>query len=861
MRLATTGVPSWFEKGAAIITPSRLLARVTAEEFSAHQLQQGRHSWQRPAIYSSEAWLADCWRQARYAGVGVATLLSPSQERVLWQRIIEKEHSNLFDAGSTARLASRAARLLAEWQIPSDGELWNDHEDGQEFKGWSKIFRRVSRQEGWITRADAWNLLPRWICEGLCSRDLTVFAGFDLFTPALARAKDALGASAIVENVRARKAPGRIPAKRCADFPQEIEHAARWSRAMFEQNTPRSIGILVPGLATHRSLVERIFEQVLYPSGGGRHSDSVFHVNASDQLANHPLISSALLLLELASPRIEIADASAVLRSPFIAGAATERNERALADLDLRKRRELDVGLADLEFASRDCAQLKQVWSGVRSVLRRTKKQLEFAEWSELFADLTKAAGWPGEVAVTPEEREVAEAWKGALSELAALGLVSGPISLDSAVAHIRQLLSMPGVERGGWSSPIQILDASEAHGIEFDCAWAMGLSEDSWPPALAFHPLVPLKLQRAYHVPGSTPQSAQAERERMTQCVLQVAPWLIGSYSGRVSPLVEGSLSSASLDLPQWEGKLPRQSYAPAMLDEITDTNGPAYEQKESTRGGASLIKAQSQCPFRAFAEFRLAARTPEDGCFGFDSRERGGFLHAALQNVWNQIRTQERLLAMPREEIRSVVREAVAEAVGDGDSGPLHEILSRTERERLEELIGAWLDVERERKHRFTVETVEQERYYELPGLRLRLRVDRIDRLKNGKLILIDYKSGLQSRNKLECPRPPEPQLLVYASALGSEVDGVFFGELKPRDPRAVGFAREKHFPGQAAAVRKDWDSFLLQSRSEIQRLATGFVQGHAVVDPIKGACEYCGIRSFCRVNEKIAHAQDEE
>ncbi len=83
-------------------------------------------------------------------------------------------------------------------------------------------------------------------------------------------------------------------------------------------------------------------------------------------------------------------------------------------------------------------------------------------------------------------------------------------------------------------------------------------------------------------------------------------------------------------------------------------------------------------------------------------------------------------------------------------------------------------------------------------MAGLRLRLRLDRIDRLDNGHFLLIDYKSGEQTRPKLEGERPLEPQLLVYAAAVQEEVDGIFFGQLKPRELKAVGFSRDETFLG---------------------------------------------------------------
>ncbi|MBV9405108.1 MAG: PD-(D/E)XK nuclease family protein, partial [Acidobacteriaceae bacterium] len=273
-------------------------------------------------------------------------------------------------------------------------------------------------------------------------------------------------------------------------------------------------------------------------------------------------------------------------------------------------------------------------------------------------------------------------------------------------------------------------------------------------------------------------------------------------------------------------------------------------------------IVKAQSQCPFRAFAEFRLSAQRPEDACFGFDARDRGGFLHKALQYVWNRLESQDRLCATEAPELREIVHNSVLEAVKDDVSSPFHELITVTERERLEELILDWLQIERARKQPFVVETLEQERSCEIAGLPLRLRVDRIDRLSNGKLLLIDYKSGKQSRNKLECPRPAEPQLWVYAAATGNQVDGVFFGEMKARELRAVGFSRERHFGGVSITVKgAAWDGFLENCTREVERIAAGFVQGDAAVDPIPGACEYCNVKPFCRVNEQRRLEQEPE
>lgn len=849
-----------------VVTADSFHACRLIERHATAQLQQNVASWERPAIQSIEAWLSSCWQDVRYGIPDTPILLSRWQELLLWREVIEADEENVFDAGSTAQLAWRAAGMVAEWHIPLDAPEWNDNADALRFREWHARFKRLCSRRRFCTRADLWSMVPAWIESGTYSSGEVTFWGFHVQSPAFRSLLDAMADRAHLEEANPPQTSTIADVVACEHFEQELEHAARWARAAFEMNSSESIAVFVPELRTHRSLVERTFKKIFYPASAlqfetsGSPTSSAFHIAAAEALDAHPLIANALLLLELGKCDIALSDAGAILRCPFITGAARERSERAQADLFLRADRELEVSLRQMQRASRGCPLFAKMLQSVSQRTQACHPYQDFSAWRAFMSDLLQDVGWPGNSPLTSVE-EVLDCWNSALTTLGTLNMVSGAVSYQGALAHLRRILSGPGVEVGDWSSPIQILDVKNAAGLEFRQAFATGLSEETWPAASPLSSLIPLQLQRACNVPCSSPQNVQEEQGRVASALFSSASTVVGTFSGRLSPFAAPYVRESFDALPQWTGKTPRQSFEVAELEAIADGDAPVFQTREDAKGGTGILKSQSLCPFRAFAEYRLHATFPDEACFGFDNLQRGGFLHKALEVVWRSLETQERLLSLTDAELKAAANDAVSQAIDLAGRSPLHRQATEVERERVAELLLDWLvNVERQRMQPFTVEKIEGERVFELGGLRLHLRIDRIDRLANGKLLLIDYKSGEPSRSYLDGTRPSEPQLLIYATALGREVDGVFFGQLKPRKLKAVGYSREQHFPGRAMGVCRDkWDDFLEKWQDCVEGLAREFVDGHAHVQPGKGACQFCRVTPLCRIHE-LANTGDE-
>ncbi len=102
--------------------------------------------------------------------------------------------------------------------------------------------------------------------------------------------------------------------------------------------------------------------------------------------------------------------------------------------------------------------------------------------------------------------------------------------------------------------------------------------------------------------------------------------------------------------------------------------------------------------------------------------------------------------------------------------------------ERDRLRDLLLTFIEVELERPA-FQVDKVEFEIEYQHAGARLRLRVDRIDRLSDGELLVADYKTG-QPKNFLNRNgEPHDLQLVVYACALDESIGGLVLVNIDSR------------------------------------------------------------------------------
>jgi RecB family exonuclease len=173
-------------------------------------------------------------------------------------------------------------------------------------------------------------------------------------------------------------------------------------------------------------------------------------------------------------------------------------------------------------------------------------------------------------------------------------------------------------------------------------------------------------------------------------------------------------------------------------------------------------------------------------------------------------------------------------------------------------------WLATER-RRHDFEVIAVEREMQVAFGGVEVRAKLDRIDRLHDGRHAVIDYKTGVAMIGAWLGERPDEPQLPMYALSTPEKIDAVAFARVRPGEMEFCGLAKEEGLLPNVRTIQKNksreakkyatWEVLREGWARELEALGHAFATGAARVDPKndEATCRQCDQQVLCRVAEK--------
>lgn len=869
-----------------VITPNQRLSLVLQREFGEYQMAQGKLLWESADILSWSGLLERAGEDARYSDAAPLPLrLSQAQSHALWENLLRASPAGdaLLAVADAARLAHEAWQLIRAWRLEPHLRGATRNEDSKAFQDWALRYERALQRNGLMDTVELAERVLPLMADGQIRRPQTlVVYGFDSFTP---QQSEFLGRlqRAGSEVLLAAPAPhaARVLRQPCVDAEQEIRIAAAWARSRLEAGHKR-IGVVVPDLAARRSDVVRLFSATMasdYALPGAPQRVLPFNLSLGIPLADYPLVNAAMLLLELAGRETEFERASRLLRSPFIAGAETERSARALLDVELRGRVEPALTLERLQQLVTKCGAACPRLVRQLATLAEFRKNRLFGTqtpsmWARAISEALDVAGFPGERALDSVEYQTLKRWHDVIAGFAALDRVVPRMAYTEALSRLRRMATDTLFQTESPDVPIQILGMLETTGQTFDCLWVMGLDDEHWPAPQRPNPFLPLAVQRAAGMLQASPADALVTARDITARWCASADEVVLSHALQEE---DRELRHSALIAAVEPGQVAVQGYADFRaaihasrnMERLLDETAPPLAPDHRASGGTGLLKDQAACPFRALARHRLQAETPEVPHAGLDALERGTLVHNVLAKVWAQLRNSDALQTMDAAALDVLLgnaADAAMQRIRHERPAALSGRFADIERRRLMNLARAWLNEDRKRGA-FSVLAVEDKRGMAIGGLQLNARLDRVDETADGRRVIIDYKTGKANAADMLGERPEEPQLPLYLLTAEPDAAAVVFAQVRTGRMAYVGLARDgdllpgikSHAESKLGEQYPAWPDLVAAWRRDLERIALQFAKGDSVVSPKQypQTCQYCDQQPFCRIRERFGEA----
>lgn len=851
--------------------------------YAAAQLARSRQAWRTPEVHPLRAWLErEAFRAADSAG-SVPRPLRPPEEWLLWREAAAQAARD-SDWSANDRLSEalrRAARLMTDWHIPRSVLASAGTAEGEVLARALEHIEARCREVGAAASHELAAALRSW-----SPAQPAAFAGFIDHTPArraLAERWSSLSpehsrASALAEH-RSDTLNGRVQVCRAHDASEELELAAEWCRAMLTANPKARLLVVVPSLTRVRAEAQRMLAHALEPQGALRVREvsslaPALAVEGGEPLSRYPLVRHALTTLRFLTGALEFEALSGWLRAAF--WEAPPEAERA--QLDEWLRRVLGVEVTPLELGTALAAVpggLGIAGGALDSALRRAVRalgppdeQAAPAQWAGRFEEALRAAGWPGARPLSSAELQTRIRFAELLADFVSLGAHLGSVSAHRAVYLLEGLAARTRFAPATGEAAVTLTSALEDPLVRYTGIWVAGLHADAWPPPPAVDPFIPLAAQRRARIPWATPLGMGERARELLARWRHATPELILSWSAwseerghLVSPLlaelpVADQPNRALHRIPSLAQSIRRARRVEMFEDEA----GLPWPAGVPLPGGVRALEHQGRCPFRAYAELRLACAPLETPRPGIDPRARGRFLHRAVELLWQSLGDSAGLEAAHRRGALTALIEAcvaqAAPAALERRTAPeasfdlVLRAAWRRELHRAVRLLSQLTTLELQRAP-FRVLALELPTRLELAGAVLDLRIDRIDELEDGAQAIFDYKTGKPAAPDLLAERICDPQLLAYLLAGAERVVALATVSLSEELVAYRGLAdragRLPHLEPLGA-----WQAQRARWRLALERLTREFVSGAASVDPVEEACRRCHLHAFCRIAE---------
>jgi len=631
-------IDAWL-RGGLVVTASERAARALATAFHRARRAEGLTAWPAPNILDWNRFVRAAWEDR---SLDSRLPLNPVQEQSLWAGIAGSgEHMATLLEGPRHRLAGvamEAYELLCAYapRFLRNSARAGWQQDAAAFSGWLTTFDDACRAGNMLSPSRLPLELIPLLNADPAERPPLLLVGFDRILPTQRNLFDTWGAW---QKAASGKPASLIFFHETPDTQAELAACALWCSRQLAANPQARLLVITQDAVGRRGEMERTFLQHT-----GSAASPVFEFSLGIPLSQVALARGAYLLLRWLDGPLAEHEVDWLLSTGQLAGnpqesGALQAYMRALRHRNLERTHWTLEAFLNQPLAS----QLPAPWVQRTIEAQRTLKQGHGRTqsplvWAGLIPQLLEVAGWPGGRPLSSAEFQAADRWVKTVEACGSLGFDGRRIPWQEFLSVLAHTLDETLFAPQSREAPILIAGPAESAGLEADAVWFLGADEAAWPAGGPMHPLLPPEVQREFGMPHGTPQLDWELAQAVTTRLPDTAREVRFSFARQK----EGSEARPSRLVAQLAGPpqpLPPELAAPAsppLLDLPFEDASRIPFPPGKAEGGSSVLTSQSQCPFKAFATARLAARGWEPAEAGLTAAQRGQLLHAVLHAVW---------------------------------------------------------------------------------------------------------------------------------------------------------------------------------------------------------------------------------
>lgn len=848
-----------FSKSELVLVPNFRLARTWQPLLNEYLAEKGNAVFHEIPIKPIAVFLEELFL-THYPDCKV---LNSLQEATLWQSVTQKitTHFPLLHVSHFAKLCQDAYKRLRAAGIDLHDERLRDGDDSQLFLQIAhEIIAELEARAACFVADIPFRLLKNG--SEIQYKKIVIYGQIEESKVAqiLFSNWQDLGASVTHLNPKPLKnQPHSFRKMSFENQNSEFETALSWAHSLWQENAEASVAVIIENLEDHKDRVQAKLQECFDLQEKNKwhfELNTPYDISAGKILSSCPVIETALLALQFITEGLPFESLSFLLGSPYWKGAALDK-EIAFLELALRDEGKVFWQLSELQLFLKRQGQLPILFQTL-SAIQNPPVMATPVTWIYFWKDALNALGFPGPSGLISEEYQALNRW---LQEMKCWTSVSWNAAEWTAKEALDSLIKDTATIVFQTKTPqvrLSVLGPLEAVGMPFDFIWLTGMSDTSWPSKAKPHPLIPVQLQKELNMPQSSAEYETQYAEKKLEWILNSAESVQASYVEKDNEI----LLQPSPLIVKWPNenvvrthKSPEEKKNLRLIPYQDDEGLPLSGR---VKGGSYFLEAAAECPFKAYARYRLKVEPLMTVERQLSPIDRGVVIHAVLEAFWQNQDFSRLFFKSGWDGICQLVQNLIDETI-QNYFGVRSNYFSKSfwilEKACLESLLKNYFLLESTRKP-FEVVSVEKSIALSIDGLELVVRCDRIDKTEDNEHIVVDYKTGKSTITGWFNERLTKPQLPLYALFLKQQPDALMIIQIHYQETAFKGVGLEEGIAEGIKPWKKmvreasSWQEVFTDWQEKINCLVAEMKTGWAKADPYSpAACAFCDYSSLCR------------